>query len=229
MHQVDETRAGERKEDTPVDVPQLMERVVERENLRRALHQVRSNKGGPGVDGMTVEQLPGYLKEHWPEIKAQLLRGTYEPKPVKRVEIPKAGGGVRKLGIPTVVDRFIQHAVMQVLQADWDRTFSQYSFGFRPGRSAHQAVACAQEFLMKRRTWVVDIDLENFFDRASQCTPADQASSKRAVCRSNTLILNPFRFPRRTWTHGQPGVRRALRVATRSDVTRRESSWPGTP
>ena len=121
-----------------------MEAIVERENLRKALAQVKRNKGAPGIDGMTVEELGPYLKEHWLAIRAQLLAGTYKPQPVRRVEIPKASGGMRQLGIPTVLDRFIQQAVMQVLQQDWDRTFSEHSFGFRPGRSAHQAVAEAQ-------------------------------------------------------------------------------------
>ncbi len=145
----------------------LMEEVVERENLKGALKQVKANKGSPGVDGMTVQQLPDYLKEHWPAIREQLLRGTYRPQPVKRVEIPKPDGGVRQLGIPTVLDRFIQQAVMQVLQRRWDRTFSEHSYGFRPGRSAHQAVAQAQQYMTEGYRWVVDIDLEKFFDRVN--------------------------------------------------------------
>ena len=125
----------------PAALRPSMESVVERNNLRRALEQVQRNKGAPGVDGMTVDKLAPYLKEHWPAIRAQLLEGNYKPAPVRRVEIPKATGGTRALGIPTVLDRFIQQAVMQVLQAEWDRTFSEHSFGFRPKRSAHQAVA----------------------------------------------------------------------------------------
>jgi len=161
----DETVTGKREGDTPVEVPQVMERVLERGNLFRALRQVTRNKGGPGIDGMTVEQLPGYLKEHWPHIKAELLSGKYKPQPVKRVEIPKSGGGIRKLGVPTVTDRLIQQALMQVLREEWDTTFSQSSYGFRPRRSAHQAVACAQGYLREGYDWVVDIDLEKFFDR----------------------------------------------------------------
>jgi RNA-directed DNA polymerase len=111
-----------------------MEAIIERNNLRKALAQVKRNKGAAGIEGMTFEDLTPYLKEHWPTIRAQLLDGTYKPQPVRRVEIPKAAGGKRPLGIPTVLDRFIQQAVMQVLQADWDRTFSETSFGFRPGR-----------------------------------------------------------------------------------------------
>lgn len=144
-----------------------MEAVVERGNLKKALARVTANKGAPGIDGMTFEDLAPYLKEHWPAIRAQLLEGTYKPQPVRRVEIPKASGGKRLLGIPTVVDRFIQQAVMQVLQADWDRTFSEHSFGFRPGRSAHQAVAQAQLYIAWGHTTVVDIDIEKFFDRVN--------------------------------------------------------------
>jgi RNA-directed DNA polymerase len=144
-----------------------MEAVVERENLKKALAQVQRNKGAPGIDGMSVDALTPYLKEHWPTIRAQLLDGTYKPQPVRRVEIPKATGGTRLLGIPTVLDRFIQQAVMQVLQAEWDRTFSEHSFGFRPKRSAHQAVARAQEYIASGHNVVVDIDLEKFFDRVN--------------------------------------------------------------
>src|SRR5436190_3434114 len=144
-----------------------MEAVVERENLKKALAQVKRNKGAAGVDGMTVGDLPAYLKEHWLTIRAQLLDGTYKPQPVRRVEIPKASGGTRLLGIPTVLDRFIQQAVMQVLQADWDGTFSEMSFGFRPGRSAHQAGGQAQAYIATGQGFVVDIDLEKFFDRVN--------------------------------------------------------------
>ncbi len=144
-----------------------MEAVVERENLKKALAQVKRNKGAAGVDGMTVGDLPAYLKEHWLTIRAQLLDGTYKPQPVRRVEIPKASGGTRLLGIPTVLDRFIQQAVMQVLQADWDGTFSETSFGFRPKHSAHQAVERAQAYIASGYAVVVDIDLEKFFDRVN--------------------------------------------------------------
>ena len=144
-----------------------MEEVCERENCLQALKRVKSNKGSPGIDGMTVGELPGYLKEHWPAIREQLLRGTYKPQPVKRVEIPKPDGGVRQLGIPTVLDRMVQQAVMQVLQSRWDAEFSEHSHGFRPGRSAHQAVAKAQKYVASGRRWVVDLDLEKFFDRVN--------------------------------------------------------------
>jgi RNA-directed DNA polymerase len=149
----------------PAGTDRLMEEICERENLKAALQQVKANKGSAGIDRMTVDQLADYLKQHWPAIREQLLSGTYEPKPVRRVEIPKPDGGVRKLGIPTVLDRFIQQAVMQILQKRWDRTFSNHSHGFRPGRSAHQAVAQAQQYIAEGYGWVVDFDLEKFFDR----------------------------------------------------------------
>ena len=130
----------------PASHEQLMEEVCERENCWQAYKRVKANKGSPGIDGMKVGELSGYLKQHWPSIREQLLRGTYQPQPVRRVEIPKPDGGMRKLGIPTVLDRLIQQAVMQVLQRRWDPTFSEHSHGFRPKRSAHQAVAKAQQY-----------------------------------------------------------------------------------
>lgn len=163
----DETLTGKAKEDAPVKGERLMERVMERGNLLRALQRVKRNGGSPGIDGMAVEKLPAYLKGHWPAIRASLLEGTYKPQPVRRAEIPKPGGGVRHLGIPTVLDRFIQQALLQVLQAEWDGTFSNHSYGFRPGRSAHQAVLRAQRYLQSEYGWVVDMDLEKFFDRVN--------------------------------------------------------------
>jgi RNA-directed DNA polymerase len=162
-----ESSAGERGIESPAITEQLMEEVCERENCKQALKRVKANKGSAGVDGMTVQQLPAFLKQHWPAIREQLLSGTYKPQPVRRVEIPKPDGGVRKLGIPTVLDRFIQQAVMQVLQSKWDRTFSNHSYGFRPGRSAHQAVSQAQQYIAEGYRWCVDLDLEKFFDRVS--------------------------------------------------------------
>ena len=154
--------------ESPARTNRLMEEVCERENLKEALQQVKANKGSAGIDRMTVDQLSDYLKQHWPVIREQLLNGTFEPKPVRRVEIPKPdGGGARKLGIPTVLDRWIQQAVMQVLQKQWDRTFSDHSYGFRPGRSAHQAVAQAQKYIAEGYGWCVDFDLEKFFDRVN--------------------------------------------------------------
>ncbi len=162
-----EAHAAGAEPERPAASGPTMEAVVARDNLRKALAQVRRNKGAPGLDGMSVEALAAHLKDHWPEIRAQLLDGTYRPQPVRRVEIPKATGGTRSLGIPTVLDRFIQQAVLQVLQGEWDPTFSDSSFGFRPGRSAHQAVARAQEYLASGYRIVVDLDLEKFFDRVN--------------------------------------------------------------
>jgi len=143
----------------------LMERVVERGNVKVALKRVRQNKGRPGIDGMTVDELVPWLVENWEAVRAQLLDGTYQPKPVREQEIPKGGGGVRKLGIPTVLDRFIQQAFLQVLQPMFDPTFSEHSHGFRPGRNAHDAVCEAQRYIQEGRRVVVDVDLEKFFDR----------------------------------------------------------------
>jgi RNA-directed DNA polymerase len=164
-----EPLVAECRTESPAIGEQLMEEVCERENCKQALARIKANKGSAGMDGMTVQQLPEFLKQHWPAIREQLLGGTYKPQPVKRVEIPKPDGGVRKLGIPTVLDRFIQQAVMQVLQRKWDRTFSEHSYGFRPGRSAHQAVTAAQQYIAEGYRWVVDLDLEKFFDTASYC------------------------------------------------------------
>ena len=154
--------------ESPSACDRLMEEVCERENLKQALKRVKANKGAPGVDGMTVQALPAYLREHWPAIRAALLSGTYQPQPVRRVEMPKPdGGGVRKLGIPSALDRFVQQAVLQVLQRQWDPTFSDSSYGFRPGRSAHQAVERAQGYIQAGHRWVVDLDLAQFFDRVN--------------------------------------------------------------
>ena len=153
--------------ESPASTNRLMEAVCDRENLKEALRRVKANKGSAGVDGMTVGGITDYLKQHWPAIREQLLNGTYEPRPVRRVEIPKPDGGVRKLGIPTVLDRLIQQAVMQVLQRQWDPTFSASSYGFRPGRSAQQAVAQAQKHIAEGHGWCVDFDLEKFFDRVN--------------------------------------------------------------
>jgi RNA-directed DNA polymerase len=145
----------------------LMERVLEAANLKAALARVRKNKGSPGVDGVKTEDLPGYLREHWERHRSELLKGTYRPQPVRRAEIPKPGGGKRQLGIPTVLDRFIQQALLQVLQPRIDPSFSPHSFGFRPGRSAHDAVRQAQRYVQGGLRWVVDVDLETFFDRVN--------------------------------------------------------------
>jgi len=146
----------------------VMEAVVERENMVKALRQVEANKGSAGVDGVTVQALRASLREHWPRIKEELLEGRYQPKPVRKVEIPKPGGkGMRQLGIPTVMDRLIQQGLNQVMQPIFDPDFSESSYGFRPARSAHQAVLKAREYASEGRRWVVDMDLEKFFDRVN--------------------------------------------------------------
>ena len=150
----------------PADLPSI-EEVLDRENMFSALERVQKNKGAPGIDDMTVETLPRYLVSHWPRIKAELISGSYKPAPVRRVEIPKPDGGVRLLGIPTVLDRLIQQALMQVLQKHWDSSFSPHSHGFRPGRGTHGAIKEAKEYIQSGHTVVVDIDLEKFFDRVN--------------------------------------------------------------
>lgn len=145
----------------------LMEKVVSRPNLLSALKRVRKNKGSPGIDGMTVGVLPAFLTAQWARIREELLAGTYQPAAIRRVEIPKSGGGVRELGIPTVLDRFIQQALLQVLQPEFDPSFSTHSYGFRPGRNAHAAVKAARAYVQSGRRYVVDMDLEKFFDRVN--------------------------------------------------------------
>jgi len=180
-----ETLMAKREAESMVISEQLMEEVCEWKNCEQALARVKSNKGSAGIDGMTVEQLANYLRKHWPTIRQQLLSGTYKPQPVKRVEIPKPEGGMRQLGIPTVLDRFIQQAVLQVLQRSWDQTFSAQSYGFRPGRSAHQAVTKAQQYIAEGHRWVVDLDLEKFFDRVNHdklmAKLAERISDKRML------------------------------------------------
>jgi RNA-directed DNA polymerase len=160
-----------REAEDPAGNQRVREEVGERENRREALKRVRAKQGSPGIDGMTVDELPEYLGQHWPAIRQRLLSGTYEPKPVKRVEIPKPDGGVRKLGIPTVLDRFVQQAVQQVLQKQWDPTFSEHSYGFRAGRSAKQAVAQAQQYIAEGCGGCVDFDWKKFFDRVNHDKP----------------------------------------------------------
>jgi RNA-directed DNA polymerase len=156
---------GERK--TTPEAVQLMEQLVERSNMKRAYGQVMRNKGAAGIDNMSVDSLTPYLREKWPAIKGQLLKGEYQPKPVRKVEIPKPDGGQRQLGIPTVLDRLIQQAIYQILSPIFEPTFSENSYGFRPGKSAHQAVQRAQQYQTEGRKWVVDIDLAKFFDEVN--------------------------------------------------------------
>ena|SRR5690348_6123870 len=181
-----ETLMAKRKSESLAETERLMEEVCQLENCKQALQRVKANKGSPGVDGMTVDELPDYLKQHELEIGEQLRNGTYQPQPVKRVEIPKPdGGGVRKLGIPTVLDRFVQQAVLQVLQKRWDPTFSAHSHGFRPGHSAQQAVHDAQQYIAEGHRWVVDLDLEKFFDRVNHdrlmAAVAERVADKRML------------------------------------------------
>src|ERR1700751_3569966 len=184
-----ESFAAKCETESPAREEQLMEEVCGRENCQQALRGVKANKGSPGIDGMKVSELPGYLKQHWPAIREQLWSGTYQPQPVRRVEIAKPDGGMRKLGIPTVLDRFIQQAVMQVLQRRWDPTFSQYSYGFRPRRSAHHAVAQAQRYIAQGYEWVIDLDLEKFFDRVNH----DKLMGQIAKCVEDKRLLKLIR------------------------------------
>jgi RNA-directed DNA polymerase len=181
-----ETFMAKHRTESLAGTERLMEEVCELENCKQALQRVKTNKGSPGVDGMTVDELPEYLKQHELEIGEQLRNGTYQPQPVRRVEIPKPdGNGVRKLGIPCVLDRFVQQAVLQVLQKRWDPTFSEHSHGFRPGRSAQQAVHEAQQYIAEGYRWVVDLDLEKFFDRVNHdrllATVAKRVADKRML------------------------------------------------
>jgi group II intron reverse transcriptase/maturase len=163
----DESVSGDRDRPESIPLSALLPRVLERANLQRALKQVRQNKGAPGIDGMTVDELPAYLRHQWPELRKQLEAGTYRPQPVRRVEVPKPGGRKRVLGIPTVVDRLIQQAIAQVVSAQWEPHFHPQSYGFRPQRSAHQAVRKLQTDIREGYGWVVDLDLEAFFDRVN--------------------------------------------------------------
>jgi RNA-directed DNA polymerase len=168
---------------------ELWERVWERENLLAALKRVERNGGAPGIDGMTVEELRPYLREHWLEIREALDEQSYKPSPVRRVEIPKPGGGMRQLGIPTVLDRFLQQAIAQVLTSLFEPQFSAHSYGFRPGRSAHQAVQQAQEYIREGYEWVVDLDLEKFFDRVNH----DMLMARVARVVKNKRVLRLIR------------------------------------
>jgi RNA-directed DNA polymerase len=182
------TSAAQGNEHSGLGEAQLMERIVERGNLTCAFKRVRRNQGGPGVDGMTVDELPAYLKQHWPRLREELLTGRYQPSAVLREEIPKSDGGMRTLGIPTVLDRFIQQAVLQVMQPRIDPTFSEHRYGFRPSRSAHQAVCQAQRYVQSGRRWVVDIDLEKFFDRVNHDRLMGRVAHHIADGRVLTLI-----------------------------------------
>jgi len=168
--------------------PETLERVLERGNMLKAMQAVIANRGAAGVDGLEVSELRDYLREHWLGIKEQILNGKYQPKPVRRVDIPKPGGGKRMLGIPTVVDRLIQQAIHQILSPLWEKQFSAQSYGFRPGRSARQAVQAAREHIRGGKRWVVDIDLEKFFDRVNHDTLMARVARRVKDRRVLTLI-----------------------------------------
>jgi RNA-directed DNA polymerase len=184
-----EASVAKREYESPAVEMELMEEVCEGRNLTKALKRVEANRGSAGVDGMRASELRGYLKDHWPRIREDLLSGSYKAQPVRRVEIPKEGGGVRQLGIPTVVERFIQQALLQALSKLWEPTFSEHSYGFRPGRSSHQAVAQAQQCVAEGHRWVVDIDLEKFFDRVDH----DRLMSRLASRVGDKRILRVVR------------------------------------
>lgn len=192
------------------DQNNLLERMLEGDNLRLAYKRVVQNGGAPGVDNVTVANLQAYLKTHWETVKAELLAGAYRPAPVKRVEIPKPGGGVRLLGIPTVMDRFLQQALLQVMNPIFDAQFSWYSYGFRPGKSAHDAVKQAQRYIQSGLRWVVDLDLEKFFDQVNHDMLMARVARKVMDKRVLTLI-------------------RAYLNAGVMVKGKRERSWEGTP
>jgi len=163
----------------------MLERILSRDNMLLAWKRVKANKGKPGVDGITIDEFPVYLREHWSQIRDKLLNGSYRPQPVLRVEIPKRSGGKRPLGIPTVLDRLIQQAILQVLQPMFDAGFSESSYGFRPKRSAHQAVRQVRQTIDSGYKWVVDVDLSKFFDRVDHdllmCRIARKVKEKRVL------------------------------------------------
>ncbi len=174
---------------SPTGRDRLMESILERENMRKALQRVKSNGGSPGIDKMTVEQLPVYLKRHWTKIRQSILDGTYSPLPVRQKEIPKSDGGVRVLGIPVVLDRLIQQATAQILHHIWDYTFSDSSFGFRPGRSQHDAIKSAHKHVKEGYRFVVNIDLSKFFDRVNH----DRLMSRLAIRIKDKRVLKLIR------------------------------------
>ena len=207
---------------------ELMASVVDGENAAKALKAVLRNKGAPGIDGMTTERLRDHGREHWDAIRDKLLAGTYVPSPVKRVEIPKPNGGTRLLGIPTVLDRWIQQMLLQVLQTIFDPSFHDRSYGFRPGRSAHDAVAAAQEYIRSGKDWVVDMDITKFLDAASYYTLVHAVGANSVGWLSSTLIKRPFCRPRLTWRAGSsPRLTRCITVC-RDTPRRRMASGIGT-
>ena len=186
----DELVAGLSGQPESIQPVTLLAQVLDRANLQRAVKQVRRNKGAPGIDGMTVDELPKYLRDHWQGIRAQLEAGRYQPQPVKRVDIPKPDGNTRPLGIPTVLDRFIQQAIAQVISAQWEPHFHHHSYGFRSQRSAHQAVREVQTNIRAGYGWVVDTDLQAFFDQVNH----DRLMARLKTRCPDVLFLLPTAF-----------------------------------
>jgi len=184
----DEISGTETESTESVRDRQQMDLVMERDNLKMALQKVIRNGGSPGVDGIKVTELTDYLKREWPKIRRQLEEGKYIPQPVRRATIPKPGGGIRPLGIPTVLDRFIQQALLQVLQKQWDNSFSESSYGFRPNRNAHQAIKQSQRYIKRGYRWVVDMDLEKFFDRVNHDKLMNEVRKKISDRRIEVII-----------------------------------------
>ena len=216
----DEAISGEPGHAESIPPQALLARVLERENLQRALKQVRQNKGAPGIDGMTVDALPEYLQHHWLNLRDQLIAGTYKPQPVRRVEIPKPDGTTRPLGIPTVLDRFIQQAIAQVISAQWEPRFHPHSYGFRPQRSAHQAVRHVQAHIRQGWNWVVDMDLQAFFDRVNHdrlMSGSKVVVTTTACCDSSTATSRPVS----AWENARKPPPWAYRKAARSPLC-----WP---
>lgn len=204
-----------REDESSKSTEKLMEEVCEPSNLIRAMREVVANKGGAGTDGMKVKELPRYLQLHLSELREQLLKGTYQPQPVRRVEIPKASGGKRELGIPTVKDRLVQQAILGVLQRRWDKTFSQNSYGFRSGKKMHQAIGKAQEYIREGYEYVVDIDLEKSFDRVNHdmlMSEVAQKGERQTAVKATAKILKQRRSDG-GWT-GAPSRRRGTARVT---------------
>lgn len=202
----DEVVTGEPGHAESIQPQALLVRVLDRENLQRALKRVRQNQGAPGIDGMTVDELPEYLRYHWPDLRAKLMAGTYTPQPVRRVAIPKPDGKTRPLGIPTVLDRFIQQAIAQVISAQWEPHFHPHSYGFRPQRSAHQAVRHVQATIREGCGWVVDMDLQAFFDRVNHDRLMVRLKSR---CHDRELLRLINRY-----------LKAGVRVGERTEATR---------
>ena len=210
--------------ESPASTEHLMEAICAPDNIEAALRAVVRNKGAPGIDGITVKQLPGILKARWSEIEDQLLQGRYQPQPVRRVRIPKPAGGTRNLGIPTVIDRVIQQAILLRLQPLWDPTFSEHSYGFRPGRSAHQAVVQAQAHIIEGYRFVVDIDLAKFFDRVNH-DRLMAAVAARVTDRRLLRLIRSYLTAVCSTTGCLRTVGRGPRKAARSRPCSRTSCW----